>query len=400
MGVILITGNGFDLAHGLPTAYSDFIHVLDYIEKNEKYNFNDLYGKTTAFSFLHDKQFSLNEHGITKLATRVKSNLWFKYFKNQLEIETWIDFENRIAYALKSIEDGCEYLNHIFSLGPISEILDSYYIEDFRINKLSLESRPELVYILVTFGLISFQSGNMLYVCLNKKYLNERKYYHNTFYFSFKMDEFYKEVFKQLEDFRDVFADYIRLFVYPIVESKHLSSLNGNTFNKISKHFTFNYTKTFESLYSKKITSFLHGNVADKSQNIVLGINDLNSLTFNSELLPFTKHFQTIYNITDFAFPQEIKRLSNHNSFVLWGHSLDQSDAKYIAAIFSEVKNSETSKIAIVYHSETSRFKLQQNLFQIIEKEILSECFETKKAIFLHCDSDDLKKIVTDNMIH
>lgn len=32
---ILITGNGFDLYHGLPTSYCDFINILDYSITNK-----------------------------------------------------------------------------------------------------------------------------------------------------------------------------------------------------------------------------------------------------------------------------------------------------------------------------------------------------------------------------
>lgn len=30
---ILVIGNGFDLAHGLPTKYTDFFKMIDYIKK-------------------------------------------------------------------------------------------------------------------------------------------------------------------------------------------------------------------------------------------------------------------------------------------------------------------------------------------------------------------------------
>ena len=35
---ILLIGNGFDLAHGLPTSYSYFLDFCDKVEK--KFNFN------------------------------------------------------------------------------------------------------------------------------------------------------------------------------------------------------------------------------------------------------------------------------------------------------------------------------------------------------------------------
>ena len=47
MSKILITGNGFDLFHHLPTKYEHFILVMKTIEEieiNEKVEFDDLFG--------------------------------------------------------------------------------------------------------------------------------------------------------------------------------------------------------------------------------------------------------------------------------------------------------------------------------------------------------------------
>ena len=68
---ILIVGNGFDLAHGLPTAYADFLKAKASDEK-------------------------------------LRENKWMKYFlsiKNDVNGigETWIDFESEIEKTLDRI---------------------------------------------------------------------------------------------------------------------------------------------------------------------------------------------------------------------------------------------------------------------------------------------------------
>ena len=47
MPKILITGNGFDLFHGLPTKYGHFMAIMETIEQygfKEKISFEDLFG--------------------------------------------------------------------------------------------------------------------------------------------------------------------------------------------------------------------------------------------------------------------------------------------------------------------------------------------------------------------
>lgn len=75
---ILILGNGFDLAHGLPTKYGDFIVAV--MEKTDFYNF-----------VVEDPHFS------KKFFNCVQNSMVFKFMKNQLQSNNgWIDFENEL----------------------------------------------------------------------------------------------------------------------------------------------------------------------------------------------------------------------------------------------------------------------------------------------------------------
>ena len=47
MSKILITGNGFDLSYGLPTAYADFINILNHINTNGDLGFESIYSNIT-----------------------------------------------------------------------------------------------------------------------------------------------------------------------------------------------------------------------------------------------------------------------------------------------------------------------------------------------------------------
>ena len=78
---LLIIGNGFDLAHDLPTRYTDFLRYChDYCGSNP----------VSACERLNDEFLSF-----------IKENIWLKYFlastENLNDVRTWIDFEKEIA---------------------------------------------------------------------------------------------------------------------------------------------------------------------------------------------------------------------------------------------------------------------------------------------------------------
>ena len=128
---ILILGNGFDLAHFLPTKYDHFMHAMRNVEEysqdtpmtfqelytdlmnNEKHFFEN----TTKLYKTEDVTLSLDK--VKKLQDKLRKNGWFQYFKHYIDsgIDTWIDFENEmevvlsaICYIISEIEKNIEYL--------------------------------------------------------------------------------------------------------------------------------------------------------------------------------------------------------------------------------------------------------------------------------------------------
>ena len=85
---LLVIGNGFDLAHNLPTRYTDFLrYCKEYNEKDPVNNSNEINQEFLDF---------------------IKNNIWFKYFTKLKELNqksTWIDFEKEIANIINSLEE-------------------------------------------------------------------------------------------------------------------------------------------------------------------------------------------------------------------------------------------------------------------------------------------------------
>ena len=114
---ILILGNGFDLAHFLPTKYDHFMHAMRNVEnhsKDEPITFEALYTdlinnesyffeNTIKFYKTEDVTLPLKE--VKELQNKLNRNGWFQYFKSYIDsgIDTWIDFENEMEVVLSAV---------------------------------------------------------------------------------------------------------------------------------------------------------------------------------------------------------------------------------------------------------------------------------------------------------
>ena len=107
-------GNGFDLAHYLPTAYEHFMSAMKVIENskgNESLGFDELFKGYLTESSLKDEDnpfpktkelyltddLKLTAETVQKMKKKLETNGWYQHFSNHLSnVETWIDFENEI----------------------------------------------------------------------------------------------------------------------------------------------------------------------------------------------------------------------------------------------------------------------------------------------------------------
>ncbi len=106
---ILLIGNGFDLAHGLPTSYNDFLFLM----KNWTF-FYALFssvrqGKRIRESSEYYKYLisaeNINEKNIKILDNIINHNSWVEYYcRCEAEIDGWIDFEREIYPVINLFE--------------------------------------------------------------------------------------------------------------------------------------------------------------------------------------------------------------------------------------------------------------------------------------------------------
>ena len=121
MSNILIIGNGFDIYHGLPTRYTDFLFLArnwDYFL--EVYNNSTAVGgkdklievrlgngcltRETLIDFAQHKEV-FDKNNIEYLNNHITNNTWIKYFLDtELIGYGWVDFEAEIDKVLNDIE--------------------------------------------------------------------------------------------------------------------------------------------------------------------------------------------------------------------------------------------------------------------------------------------------------
>jgi hypothetical protein len=153
MPKILISGNGFDLSLGLPTSYSDFINILNQLENN-KISFEEIYKNCSNYTYISEncKPFNFEVSILRNLEIKISKNIWYQFFKSQYEIETWIDFENKIEYVLNVLFSSIvHFKENIFSKKPLEDINIVY-------NSRLFNNNIEIIQVLNEFKIINYKN--------------------------------------------------------------------------------------------------------------------------------------------------------------------------------------------------------------------------------------------------
>ena len=173
---ILVIGNGFDLAHGLPTRYTDFLDFIkSFIDCYKKAQNNqidwvyyDTHKESNAFLKKWFSSFYENDNGqskaekeatvkiIEELKENIESNIWIEYFlQNPMyQKENWIDFENEISKVIQSLDNDMHGLSRIYTIEDditnlsnsfLSEVYSKYTFTTQTINLLANENTSETI---------------------------------------------------------------------------------------------------------------------------------------------------------------------------------------------------------------------------------------------------------------
>ncbi|NSB15960.1 bacteriophage abortive infection AbiH family protein [Clostridium beijerinckii] len=373
---ILVIGNGFDLEHGLPTKYKDFLKyiriigaisglgkdenievVIDRLTANDAY-FNK-YFKEIFVNEMLDKNNIINE-----LIELSKNNIWIKYFidLNFNGNKGWIDFEYEISHVIRSLDymKKYRYRTRIQKEIDVSKNRDANNIEN-HIEKI-IGELPKRI-----------------------EYLNEDEY----------NEEITKKLQQHLENLIRCLEIYLEDCVGKIDTAYLAPDIKDIRFDKV---LSFNYTNTYGRIYGFNNPEieyhYIHGKAditrAVDDNNMVLGIDEyLNDEAKNKELefITFKKYFQRIYKKTGNTYKKWIKVIVDfNNAFInsiksnmiptagnkkngiyIFGHSLDITDKDIIKELI-ECPNTVTT---IFYYNKEAYAQQITNLVKVIGQDEL-----------------------------
>ena len=323
---ILVIGNGFDLAHGLPTKYGDFLEMIQrfksIINEPNIMNAGSLDNiEKPIYAFLD--RFIFEECALSgEFNKLIDDNFWIEYFLQcpMYQKENWIDFESEISNVIQSID--FDMKNNNLKLDDDASIVSNFYLKKFFHKRL-----PATV---LEFGediqVITFREMR---------------------------DIIYQDLNKLTRAFEIYLCEYVGK-IESVKISKEIKSLG------IDHVLSFNYSHTYQKLYDKleKIKyDYIHGesrfNSTLESNNMVLGIDEyLNKKSKDKEIdfIAFKKYYQRIYKKTGSEyknwvdeiansgyenevalreqFPKQIpyREFNSKHKLYIFGHSLDITD--------------------------------------------------------------------------
>ena len=384
---ILLIGNGFDLAHGLPTSYKDFLDFCKMVRElytypiiDNEYNQKKLIDwntdKTIKSKLLecYENRKNCFEDKITtqckeldELYDCIKENVWINYFLEREKYigENWIDFESEISniiQAFECIRDNIERRERI-QQGEGSKVIKLEVVKGFVNISTEIEGLKELD--------------------LEDMYTNLKLF-----------DVYIKKMTVDLDKLIRALEIYISEFINKIEvlqKNDDIKDINPDCV------LSFNYSNTYERIYgqSNKVEyDYIHGK-ADKTNNVntcnlVLGIDEYleecdrdNKLEF----LPFKKFYQRIFKSTDSSYMEwvdEIRQNSNYPyELYIFGHSLDKTDKDVLELLICN----DNVQTKIYYHRKSNDDKkelgkLIRNLVRVIgSKELIRRTGGSHKTI-------------------
>lgn len=382
---ILVIGNGFDLAHGLPTGYQDFLAfckmLIAVYSTNENKDADEVWqaldinlksgDNTRRLQFKFQELFSQSTKEGKKYKTKtiydelydeIENNFWIQYFLQNVKYqkENWIDFESEISSVIQDIDADMEKNNLQLDDNVIIE--SNSYVERFFHTRLA-------------GGALDFGQGIDIIT------------------FKEIRDILYKDLNRLIRAFEIYLLEYVEK-IETEKKSPQIQMLG------IDHVLSFNYTHTYEKYYRKSgITyDYIHGETKNDStletNNIVLGIDEyLPKKKRNKKIdfITFKKYYQRIYKETGNKYKNwvyEIKESGREienklrssypiqipyvkfpcrHHLYIFGHSLDVTDKDILRDLILNDNVSTT----IYYHNKEVMGQQIANMVKLIGQDEL-----------------------------
>lgn len=371
---ILILGNGFDIAMGRKTKYTDFIEF-------EKQLFSNSDEK--LLEFLKAKNISIEKY---------KNNLYLRFINGNEETlgKNWSNIElmiSQLADAIMYFKENSSLLYSKQLNRPLKSIIEQHKI-DWRMSA----NYSSKLYIAYTFLSLFDEKG---WSFLEREVA---------------LDELNNEFIRQLDlliELLEIYLSYRDFLDFEVrnIKSK-LTALDAIRYLSHAYILNFNYTNTSEYLFGTfdTLTHFIHGRIDlertfGRINTMVFGIEDKEN-DVNSDLIPYQKYYQRVVKETGNEFEEffqpryrdsdeEVSILISKN-IIIFGHSVDPLDKEIFQKCFELAERGEyLYRFIFTYFDEPAKRSIIKNLAIILGKEKLIELTGKRNVVFIKSDDKD-----------
>ena len=377
---ILILGNGFDIAMGRKTKYTDFIEF-------EKQLFSNPDEKLLEFL------------KVTNLCIeKYRDNLYLKFINENKGTlgDSWSNLETMISQLSEAVMYCKENTDLLYSIG-----YNEPFLQHIERNMLQLQKDRNYCsksYVGRLFFSLFYEKGW-------KKLERE-----------VALDKLNNEFIRQLDllvELLEIYLSYIDFLDFKVIEIKSKpTALDAISDLSNSSVLNFNYTNTSGYLFgtSEEKTHFIHGRIDldgtfSRINTMVFGIEDKEN-DVNSDLIPYQKYYQRIVKETGNEFEEffrqtiqfpdnDFEGYITSKNIIIFGHSVDPLDKEIFQKCFELAKKGDYPyRFIFTYFDEPAKRSIIKNLAIILGKEKLIELTGKRNILFVKSDDKDGMKEV------
>ena len=376
---ILILGNGFDLAMGRKTSYSNFVEFA-----NTLFPITDIQLK----KFLDENNINIEKY---------KDNYYLRFINENRSTlgENWCNLEIMISQLAEAID--YFKLNVAILYRKDENSLRVAHVDLLKGSIVSQENFASKLFVAKTFyELFYILEWDKLERRVAISELNEKFIYH-------------LELLTDLLEIYLSYRDYIDFEINKIAPVE--TALNAVDDISESSVISFNYTHTPNKLYNISLekTHFIHGEIdlnRSKSEinTMVFGIEDKGN-EVNSDLIPYQKYYQRVVKETGNLYEKFFiyTKLSDwgaavSKNIIVFGHSVDPLDKEIFEKCFEIAYEKRYNyRFIFTYHTESAKRSIIKNLAIILGKDKLVELTGNRNVVFIKSDDiNGMREVLLD----
>lgn len=421
---VLVIGNGFDLALGYPTKYTDFldfIKIFNVVYRNESYDYHiSPIQCINDFTRIPDEALPANIRTLLPLWNKFNKalnsdfiyrafwdfkyctcqNSWIDYFlyryeEKLLEGENWIDLEKEIKDVIKLLENNSLQIER--GKAATGEFEIAYgAIQNLIIDILNLQANDKRFHIKID-----------VYTALKKrlekdfdKFIMALGIYLDFFVSQVDIgNKFSKDIYSLMKDKK---IDYVLSFNYINNYNRCYSGEKDTEDNTCYVHGASTYRYYISKFATQKLCyqsdeEFIEDCI--EKNKMVIGFDEY--ICEDKEKLPldfvyYRKYFQRISKGTerkftkwldeyryvendtppdqstfDNLFAREDIRKKKPNNVFVFGHSLDDTDRDIFRKLL--LREANDTKVTIYYHNKEAKHRIMANLIRMLSREVFNE---------------------------